>query len=217
MFLKIIVCFTGLLMTLNKEIDTRQPNKTNIFIAALPTLIESKNLCTKVNQNIQNLGSSIKINWTMLLDLHITLGYIKGVALDDLSTIESTFDFIGQEKQLKAKVIGAKVFNTALTLELAPIDVMTNMHLSLAQALAQVCDQKYRFSQHGQFVPHITLGRIKLPHRERPNKVQKDMLEAWAGQTFKDYVFDIEEAALMHLKPTSECRYERITVYPLSN
>jgi 2'-5' RNA ligase len=187
----------------------------NVFIAALPVESAQTDIFTQLQKNEHILGAEVPIAWTPPVDLHITLGYLRGFNMSDLEALIAAFDIATEFQTLQAIAISAKIYGTAICLSLQPNKVFLKMHQKLIKALREVEAQKYSFSRHASFDPHITIGRTRLPHRRNVNKTQREAIEHWSRATFKDYRFDIEKCALMVRALDKGPHYQCLAHYPL--
>ena len=142
---------------------------TNIFVAALP----SQEVQTQIMDTIRTHKSSLEyahgIRWERPVDLHITLGYLRGIKTSDISQVLPHFEAITHHSCIQTAVKGATVYGSALCLQLAPLEAYLKLHQCLEAALEQSCQGIYEFNSHNHcdfalsLLGFIYFGEISEP------------------------------------------------------
>lgn len=173
--------------------------KVNIFFAAVPNHDNRQLLTQKILQCEAKRSSQLRIDWSHLTDLHITLGYLSGVEDTDLRAIAQSFLFLNQTTKFLATIKDVRIFGNAIVLRMEPYQTFLGLFKKMKQQLQNTLENKYQFKEHDRFDAHITIGRIQTP-RTLTN-TQKLQLCNIVGEQFVNTTIVIQQVALMQRIP----------------
>lgn len=188
---------------------------TNIFVAALPNSSTRNSILERINQHAGNLSCKKNVRWERSVDLHITLGYLRGIKISDISQILPHFQIIENHPAIHATVKSSTVYGSALCLQLEPLEAFLTLHNHLVDALEQSCQGIYQFNSHNHFDAHMTLGRLQQPKHLRSNAKDKTASVQWLDNTFHGFSFDVDEVAVLHRAPSEDANYQQLKTYAL--
>lgn len=193
--------------------------KRNIFIAAIPSPDHRQLITQKISQCEAKRHSGIRIQWTHLQDLHITIGFLPGVFDKDIQALAMCFQCITSSSKFLASVKDVRIFGNAVVLRLEPYQSFLNLFKKLKQQLQNTLDGKYHFKEHNRFEAHLTIGRIKSP--KTMSHAQRHQLTSMIDEQFQNVSIMIQQGALCHRLPEEYIKkassaqvYQAIQGYP---
>lgn len=170
--------------------------KKNIFLAALPSYDNRLAITQKLLGCEAKRSPLIRVNWTHIDDLHITLGYIANVDLNDIRNIALGFSPISQFAPIMANAEEIRIYGNAIVLRLEPQHRFLAIHKKMNQKLAEVSQNRYAFLVKKHFDPHLTIGRVK--NWQVLNPIHKQQFMSLIKEQFQTLSFLIQQAALLH-------------------
>lgn len=188
---------------------------TPIFLAALPSFENNLQLTEKISACEAKRSPLVKIQWTHAQDLHITLGYIPGIAEKDISIVAMSMASISQISSFMAQVGEVKLYGNAIVLRMHPYPRFLNIHDKMQQKLLAISNHQYQFDMQHKYDPHLTVGRIK--NMAAINAAHKMQLLNLIAEKLRSFSFLIQQAALMRRVPENTIPvYEKIKLYTLT-
>ena len=173
--------------------------KINLFIAAVPSHDNRQLIAQKIHQCEAKRSSQIRINWTYLTDLHVTMGFLSGVETNDAQALAQGFTILKDTTKFLATVKDVRIYGNAIVLRLEPYQTFLGLFKKLKNQLQTVLDNKYHFKEHARFDAHLTIGRIQSPRVL--NTTQQYQLTAMISEQFVNASFLIQQTALMQRIP----------------
>lgn len=171
----------------------------NIFIAAVPSYDHKQLIMQRILNCETKRSSQLRIDWTNLADLHITLGFLPSVDPADFQAIAQSFAVLTQSTKFISQVKDVRIFGNAIVLRLEPLQNFLVLYRKLKHQLQEVLTGKYAFKEHGRFEAHLTVGRIKSPRVL--THMQKAQLITTVSEQFVNTTFLVQQASLMQRIP----------------
>lgn len=188
--------------------------KTNIFLAALPSYDNRLLLTQKIHVCEAKRSPLVRIQWTHINDLHVTIGFIPAVNEADLRLIALGMSSVSQTAPFMANAEEIRVYGNAVVLRIEPYHQLLSIHKKMNHKLQEATQNQYQFQVKGRFDPHITIGRLR--NLNALNPLHKHQFINLIGEQFKATSFLIQQAALMrHLPDNAVPAYQTIQLYPL--
>lgn len=169
--------------------------KINLFIAAVPSHDNRQLIAQKIHQCEAKRSSQIRINWTYLTDLHITLGFLADVDIRDVQTLAQGFALVKETTKFLATIKDVRIYGNAIVLRLEPQQIFLGILKKLKTQLQTLLDNKYQFREHSRFDPHITIGHIQSPRTL--SALQQHQLTSMITEPFVNMSILVQQAALM--------------------
>ncbi len=189
--------------------------KNNIFLAVVPSYDNRLAITQKLHRCEAKRSPLVRVNWTHLDDLHVTLGYIADVALNDIRTIALGFSSISQFAPIMANSEEIKMYGNAIVLRLEPLHQFLAIHKKMNQKLGEISENRYQFLVKRHFDPHLTLGRVR--NWQVLNQIHKQQFLSLIKEQFQTLSFLTQQAALMHhVGETAVPAYQAIQKYILN-
>lgn len=183
----------------------------NIFFAAVPNPDNRQLLSQKILQCEIKRSPQLKIDWSHLTDLHITLGYLSNVQDIDLRAIAQNFLFLNQTSKFLATIKDVRIFGNSIVLRMEPYQTFLGLFKKMKQQLQVTLQNKYQFKEHARFDAHITIGRIQAPRVLTPQ--QKLQLCNIVAEQFANTTILIQQVALMQRIPAHLVRNAKSAQY----
>jgi 2'-5' RNA ligase len=170
--------------------------KNNIFLAAIPSYDNCLGLTQKLLNCEAKRSPLVRVNWTHIDDLHVTLGYIERVDSADLRSIVVGFSSISQFTPLMANAEEIRIYGNAIVMRLEPLHRFLTIHKKMNQKLVEVSENRYHFFEKRHYDPHLTLGRVR--NWQVLNPQHKEQFLNLIKEQFQGQSFLIQQAALMY-------------------
>jgi 2'-5' RNA ligase len=128
-------------------------------------------------------------------DLHLTLGYLRGIMLNDVQAIENCFDFLTEEPTILTQIGSLSVFGHGKYLGIILNDSQKNLLKLRTKANSRLKETlPYSFDARSLFTPHVSIQRFSPGLLASfQHKMQKDFI----AQPLTIKPFLIETLALM--------------------
>jgi 2'-5' RNA ligase len=185
-----------------------------MFLAVLPSNDNRMILSQKISACEAKRSPLVKVDWTHMQDLHVTLGYIQNVDDTDVRAVTLGMVAVSQTSPFMCNVEEIRVYGNAVVLRLEPYQQLLTIHKKMNQKLMEVSEGRYQFSVKGRFDPHLTVGRIR--NLRALNPLHKHQFMSLIEEQFRSTSFLIQQAALLRRMPESATpAYQNIQLYTL--
>lgn len=187
--------------------------KTNVFLAALPRQDNRITLAQKMDICEAKRSPLIRLQWTHMQDLHVTLGFLANVEDKDLRMVALAMGSVSEASLFMASFGAIKLYGTALVLALEPYHSFFNLHKKVNQKLQEATDHRYHFETNRRFSPHMTLARVR--NISALNALHKQQLISLVEEQFGQITLLIQQAALMrNISEGPGPVYQALQLYP---
>lgn len=185
----------------------------NLFLAAIPSYDNRLAITQKILACEAKRSPLIKVQWTPVNDLHLTLGYIKSVKQQDIRTISSAMSGVSQTAPFMANTEELRIYGTAIVLRVEPYQRLLAIHKKMNQRLIEMTHHQYQFEAKHHFDPHLTIGRIRNWQVLNPLHRQQflEILRVNLGQ----FSFLIQQAGLLY-RADPKMNYQAVQIYALN-
>jgi 2'-5' RNA ligase len=189
--------------------------KTNIFLAALPSNDNRAAITQKISACEAKRSPLVRIQWSQMNDLHVTVGFIQGVEEKDIRTIALGMSDVSKNAPFMANVEDVRIYGTAIVLRVEPHHRFLAIHKAMNQKLLDISNQQYHFLMDRRYDAHLTIGRIR--NLKVVNPLHKQQLIQQIEAQFQNYSFLIQQAALLRHGPEHSVPiYQTVQQYLLS-
>lgn len=175
--------------------------KYNLFFAIVPSVDIQRRIAQTIDTLEAKRSPNIHIDWTFERDFHATIQYIPNVDEQHILSLAQSFSFLSECSKFMCRVSHAKLFGNALTLTLEPQSQFFNLNQKCHKKLGALFQGGYIKQQRKNFIPHITIGRIKQPKRLLA-KDEQSLMQRVQTQ-FSDFSFLAQQACCMQRLPES--------------
>lgn len=187
--------------------------KANIFLAALPRHDNRLTLTQKMDACEAKRSPLIRMQWTHVQDLHVTIGFIPLVEKADLRMVALSLVSVTQSSLFMANYGAIKLYGSALVLALEPYHSFAELHKKMNHKLQEGTSQRYQFDTSKRYTPHMTLARIRNINALNP--LHKQHLISLAEEQFQSTSILFQQAALMkHMSENGGPLYQTLQLYP---
>lgn len=162
---------------------------------------------------VNNLTNNVKFNPVSSENIHITLKFLGEITPKDAERISDALNFIESEKKFKISLKGIGVFPNE--------DYVRVLWIKVIEGSKEICELqkkiddalKFKFSPEKEFVPHLTIARVKYVHNKEG---LKKFIEKY--NDFEFAKFTAEKVSLMKSELRKEGPiYTEIKNFPLSD
>jgi 2'-5' RNA ligase len=147
-------------------------------------------------------------------DLHLTLGYLRGIMVNDVSAIEHCFDFLTEGPSIPTQVGSLSVFGHGKYLGI----ILNDSRKDLVKLRTKANDRlketlPYSFDARSMFTPHVSIQRL---NPELPANFQHQLQKDFIAQPLRIKPLWIETLALMTRESNGDLSsYRTIKQYKL--
>lgn len=170
--------------------DLSKPEKKRLFLAIdLPGEIK-----TSIRGAVQELeGIGARVVWTRLENLHLTLKFLGNTSVEQLDKVKSLLDDVAEQSpsfKVTLKGLGGFPNEKKPRIVWMGVDQGENELKRLFYLMEQAVVPIGFKEEKNEFLPHLTLGRIKLPktNKELEQKIVQERERSfgeWQVNSFK--------------------------------